>query len=339
VINDSVGLVLGSETPPAAIADIAATAERLGFAELWAPEDCFFNGGIATAAVALAATTRMRVGLGVVSGLVRHPAILAMELATLEGIYPGRILPGIGLGAPPWVEQMGLTPASQLAAVRETVTSFRRLLGGEELTFAGDVHRFDAVKLTHPPAVAPEIHMGVLGPRMLRLSGEIADGTIVSVMATPAYVTWLHEQVAAGQERAGRQGDRHRVTTFALYRVDADARRAKQLVRDVLAFYLYVAPKSALTDVYGVRDELLDMHERGDDDALALIGRELPDQWLEDLTVAGAPDECAAKIQALLDAGSDIVCLWPSPADGIAEMLELTAREVTPRVGAGALKP
>jgi 5,10-methylenetetrahydromethanopterin reductase len=338
-VNDSLGLVLGSETPPAAIAEIASTAERLGFAELWAPEDCFFNGGIATSAAALAATSRMRVGLGVVSAVARHPAILAMELATLEGIYPGRIMPGIGLGAPAWVAQMGLTPTSQLAAVRETVTTFRRLLGGEEVSFAGDVHSFQAVKLTHPPAAAPEIHVGVLGPRMLQLSGEVADGTVVSVMATPAYVAWMREQVAAGQERAGRRGQRHRVTTFALYRVDTDARRAKQLVRDMLAFYLYVAPKSALTDVYGIRDELLDMHQRGGDDALALIGRELPDQWVEDLTVAGDPDECATKIQALLDAGSDIVCLWPSPSDGIGDMLELTAREVMPRLASGVLNP
>jgi 5,10-methylenetetrahydromethanopterin reductase len=204
---------------------------------------------------------------------------------------------------------------------------------------SGDVHAFDGVALTHLPDPSPSIHMGVMGPRMLRLSGEVADGTVASVMATPPYIAWLREQVAAGQAAAGRAGEPHRVTTFALYRVDVDGRRAKAAIRDVLAFYLYVAPKSALTDVYGVAEELADMHARGGEDALALIARELPDQWVEDLTVAGDPDECAAKIQQLVDAGSDVVCLWPSPATGMRDVLELTAREVLPSLAAGPVAP
>jgi 5,10-methylenetetrahydromethanopterin reductase len=327
-----VGVVLGSETRPHAIPELARMAEELGFVELWAPEDCFFNGGIATAATALAATTRIRVGLGVLSGLARHPAILGMELATLGDLYPGRVQPGIGLGAPAWVAQMGLTPRSQLTAMRETVSTLRRLLDGDEVSFAGDVHSLKRVRLTHLPQQRTEIYMGVMGPRMLRLSGELADGTIVSVMSTPQYVRWLREQVATGQATAGRENDPHRVTTFTLFRVDTDARAAKQQVRNVLAFYLYVAPESALTDVYGIRDELLDMHRRGGDDPLGLITRELPDQWLEDLTVAGDPDECAYKVKRLIDAGSDVVCLWPSPADGTRDVLELTASEVLPRL-------
>jgi 5,10-methylenetetrahydromethanopterin reductase len=336
VERPDVGLVLGSDTPPTSIPGLAAAAERLGFGELWIPEDCFFNGGIATAATALAVTERIHVGLGVVAGLGRHPAVLAMEVATLAGVHPGRLTAGIGLGAPAWVAQMGLTPKSQLGAMRETVTSFKRLMAGEELTVAGEVHAFDRVALTHAPLESPPVHMGVLGPRMLRLSGEIADGTIVSVMGTPAYVSWLRERVAEGQALAGREGAPHRITTFALYRVDEDAKQAKRAVADVLAFYLFVAPRSALTDVYGIRDDLLSMHERGGARALELIRRELPAQWIDDLTISGSPDECAAKIEQLLHAGSDVVCLWPAPSDGVAEMLELTARRVLPRVGASS---
>jgi 5,10-methylenetetrahydromethanopterin reductase len=155
-------------------------------------------------------------------------------------------------------------------------------------------------------------------------------------MSTPPYVRWLRERVAEGQAAAGRDGAPHRVTTFALYRVDEDSVRAKQQIRDVLAFFLLIAPKSALTDVYGIRDELLALHEEGGDDVLGHITRSLPDQWLEDLTVAGDPAECAQKIQALLDAGSDVVCLWPAPSVGLAGQLELTAREVLGRLQVAA---
>jgi 5,10-methylenetetrahydromethanopterin reductase len=331
-VDDRIGIVLGSDIPPADVPRIAGQAERLGFAELWAPEDCFFNGGIAVAATALARTSTIRVGLGVLSGLARHPALLAMELATLAGLYPGRVLPGLGLGAPAWVEQMGLTPRSQLVAMRETVSAVRRLLGGETLHEAGETASYAQIALTHVPHGDLPIAMGVMGPRMLRLSGEIADGTVLSVMSTPPYVRWLRERVAEGQARASRDGAPHRITTFTLYRVDADGERAKREVRGVLAFYLFVAPQSALTDVYGIRDELLALHAEGGDDPLGHIAREMPDQWLEDLTVAGEPDECAEKIQRLLDAGSDAVCLWPAPSAGLPEQLELTSQEVLERL-------
>jgi 5,10-methylenetetrahydromethanopterin reductase len=58
----------------------------------------------------------------------------------------------------------------------------------------------------------------------------------------------------------------------------------------------------------------------------------MPDQWVDDLAIAGDPDECAAKIQALLDAGSDSVALFPMPVDRTAEIVEMTARDVLPKV-------
>lgn len=250
----------------------------------------------------------------------------------MERLYPGRVWPGLGLGVPAWIEQMGFHPKSPLTVLRESVTMVGRLLAGEEVTFDGKVFQFSGVKLTHPPADRPPVYMGVIGPKMLRLAGEVADGTVVSVLAGTAYVGWLREQVEEGMKAAGREGH-HRVATFALYGVDADAQKAKEELRNITAFYLSAVPRSSLTDVYGIRDELWDMYERGGADAAALIAREMPDQWVEDLAVAGDPDECAAKIQALLDAGSDSVCLYPMPVERSQEIVEITARDVLPKLG------
>lgn len=334
-IDSPLGLVVSSQAPPERIPQIAATAERLDFGELWLPEDYFFGGGIASAMAALHATAKLPIGLGVVSAMARHPALLAMELATVQRLHPGRLMPGIGLGVPHWVQQMGVMPKSSLAALRETLTSVRTLLEGGEMTQEGKVFSFDHVALTHPVTQVPPLYMGVIGPKMLQLAGEVADGTVVSVLAGATYLRWLRERLAEGQARAGRQGEHHRVATFALYGCDADAAQAKASLREVAAFYLAAVPKSALTDVYGVADELWDMNERGGADAAALIAREMPDRWVEDLVVAGDPDECAAKIQALLDAGSDSVLLFPTDHERIGEVAELTAREVLPQLRAG----
>src|SRR2546428_7183558 len=129
-----VGVVLGSHMPPERIVRTARRAEELGFGELWFSEDCFFAGAFSGIAATLAAAERLPVGLGVASAVTRHPAFLAMECATLARLHPGRFRPGVGLGVPFWLQQMGLMPRSPLGAVRECVESLRRLLAGEELT-------------------------------------------------------------------------------------------------------------------------------------------------------------------------------------------------------------
>lgn len=322
-----VGLVLGSALAPEEIGETARLGERLGFSELWLAEDYFFTGGISGAAIALAATERLPVGLGIVSAMVRHPAVLAMEISTLSRAYPGRLLPGIGLGVPGWVEQMGLLPRSQLGAMRECVTSVRRLLAGEELTEAGASFAFDNVQLTYPAQEPPPVYMGVIGPKMLELSGEVADGTIGSVLASPQYVTWARERIAAGQAKAGRSG-RHPFAAFAMFLVDRDGEAAKREIRKTMAFYLAAMPGNAMTEAYGIKEAAIELTKSGPE----AVERGMPDQWVEDLVIAGDPDECAEKIRRLLAAGADSVVLFPAGAEGTREMIELAAAAVLPKV-------
>ena len=217
-----VGLVLGSLLPPEDLTEAARAGERLGFGQLWMAEDCFFAGAVSGAAVVLGATERIPVGLGIVNAMVRHPALLAMELATLARTHPGRLVPAVGLGLPVWLRQLGLYPASPLGAMRDCVGSVRRLLAGEEISESGPSFHFERVQLSFPAAMP--LYMGVMGPKMLELSGEIADGTVLSVLASPAYVAWARERIAAGARRAGR-GEHHSISTFTLFAVDDDGER------------------------------------------------------------------------------------------------------------------
>ena len=74
-----IGIQIGASTSPADLPEVVRKAEELGYGELWLAEDYFQLGGIASAAIALAATDTIPVGLGVVAGVVRHPAVTAME--------------------------------------------------------------------------------------------------------------------------------------------------------------------------------------------------------------------------------------------------------------------
>lgn len=328
--RSQVGVVLGSSLPPARIPAMARRAEELGYGEVWLAEDYFFTGGISGATAALAATREIPVGLGIVSAMVRHPAVLAMELATMESMFPGRLLPGIGLGVPFWLDQMGIRPRSTLTALRECVTSTRRLLAGETLTDAGAVFAFDDVTLTHPPATELPLYMGVIGPKNLELSGEIADGTVVSVLAAPEYVRWTRERLAAGAAKAGRDPAQHRIACFVLFSVDSDGEKARESMRDATAFYLCAMGANALTDVHGSSDELRALIAQG---GMQAVSAGMPSSWLDDLVVAGDPAECAAKIRAYLDAGADSVVLFPTPVEDADAIVERAAAEVLPLLG------
>ena len=169
-------LLLG-DLPPGRLAEFSRHVEAAGFSELWLAEDYFFLSGFASAAIALQATTRIKVGIGAVANRVRHPAVTAMEATTLAGAFPGRFDSlGVGHGLPFWMRQMKLYPKSVLTSLREAVIGIRRLARGETLTESGEYYSYDQVKLVHP---APDLKIltAVVQARSMELTAQIADGS------------------------------------------------------------------------------------------------------------------------------------------------------------------
>jgi alkanesulfonate monooxygenase SsuD/methylene tetrahydromethanopterin reductase-like flavin-dependent oxidoreductase (luciferase family) len=174
-----VGMVLQPAIEPERLVDAARAADDAGVPEVWLWEDCFLAGGIAQAAMILASTPRIRVGIGVLPMPMRTVAVTAMELATLGRAHPGRLVPGLGHGVQSWMDQIGARVASPLTLMREYVPALRSLLAGETVTTSGRYVSLDAVALDHPPREPMRVLAAGEGPKTLRLTGEVADGTIV----------------------------------------------------------------------------------------------------------------------------------------------------------------
>ena len=194
------------------------------------------------------------------------------------------------------------------------------------LCLAGDEFVFTDVALAHPITGDLPVYMGVSGPRMLQLSGELADGTILSVGGGVNYVRWARKQIDEGRARAGRTAA-HRVTAFALYAVDDDRQRAREEIRGPLAFYKAAGGANAITDVEGISEALTTMIRRGGADAVA---REMPESWIEELSVCGTPKDCARRITALHEAGADSVALFPVSSGRTHQITRVTAERVLP---------
>lgn len=324
-----IGMMLHGGTAPSRLAELSQRVEQLGFGSLWLSEDYFFLGGVSSAAIALQATESIDVGIGILSAVVRHPAVTAMEVATLTNAFPGRLRTGIGHGLPAWTRQMGLYPKRPVAVLREVVESVRHLVAGETLTASDGHFTFDNVALTHPNAEPIELYTGVIGPKSLELSGEIADGTIMSVIAAPKYLEYVKRHVAAGAAKSGRDPDAHQLPTFVIYHADHDGDAARAAARLGVAFYLWAIGPTPMTDVYGINGELAALIEEG---GLEAVTDRMPADWLELFAISGTPADCAAQIPAFLEAGATSLVLAPYPTDQLDRMLEITASAVLPSI-------
>ncbi|MEU0192936.1 LLM class flavin-dependent oxidoreductase [Streptomyces afghaniensis] len=211
----ALGAVLRPQLPPEKLRDVVRTAEAAGLEELWLWEDCFLEGGVATASAALAWTERLRVGVGLLPVPLRNVALTAMETATLDRLYPGRFTLTVGHGVQDWMGQVGARAESPVTLLREYLDALRALLRGERVTRDGRYVKLDDVALGWPPLTAPEVLAGVTGPRSLRLAGEAADGTLLSEATPPDGVRKARRLIDEGRAAAGRT-DPHRVVVYLL---------------------------------------------------------------------------------------------------------------------------
>ncbi len=219
----TVGAVFLPQFPPERLRSVAEAADEAGLAQLWLWEDCFWAGGIASAAAALARTERLQVGVGLLPVPLRNVAITAMELAALHRMFPGRPVIGVGHGVQDWMGQVGARSESPLTLLREYVDALRALLAGESVSTQGRYVRLDRVQLGAPPAPVPAVLAGAEGPRTLRLVGGHADGTILTGGTTPVQVVQARELIEAGRAEAGRTGP-HPVSVYVLAAGGPDAR-------------------------------------------------------------------------------------------------------------------
>ncbi|MFJ9372308.1 LLM class flavin-dependent oxidoreductase [Streptomyces sp. NPDC101455] len=216
------GAVFRPQLPPERLRAVVQLADASGLEELWLWEDCFREGGISAAAAALAWSEQVRVGVGLLPVPLRNVAITAMEIATLDRLFPGRAIIGVGHGVQDWMGQVGARVESPVTLLREHLDALRALLRGERLTTDGRYVKLDDVALDWPPAGPVEILAGATGPRTLRLSGAAADGTILTASTPPDGVRRARQLIDEGRESAGRT-EPHKVVVYLLTATGPDA--------------------------------------------------------------------------------------------------------------------
>jgi alkanesulfonate monooxygenase SsuD/methylene tetrahydromethanopterin reductase-like flavin-dependent oxidoreductase (luciferase family) len=215
-------------------AALAQEAAQLGYTSLWTPEgagqDAFQLCAQRWAASCQVVPEGLITGIGVSPVLYRTPIAFAMSGGTVSQLTEGRFIMGIGAGGsyrPRTRQTLGLPPMSTLALMRDYLITVGQLVAGEEVTYQGEVVTLQGVKLAMSPPPRTPVYLGALGPEMLRLGGELADGICLN-WCTPEQIAWSRERIAEGAARVGRDPWRVQVVEYIRVCVDQDVEVARR---------------------------------------------------------------------------------------------------------------
>jgi len=296
----------GGLTPQQCV-EQAVAAERAGFSTVWFAENPFSRGAWPAAAACAVATHDIRIGLGVFNPYLRHPTLMAMEIAAFDELSEGRAVLGIGAGIPSRIKKTHAQTDRPIAAVRDAVTITRALLRGDTITYTGKAFSADGVRLDFPPRRADlPILTAAMGEQALRLCVEIADGVIISNLVPPAFTRRAVGIIREAAARAGRPAPRE-VVQYVPCEVREDGAEARRIAKRSVAAMLTAYATTAST----ATREAMSGYGRPDDVARAMerLGRgespenAIDDRLLAEYAIAGTPDECLAQCRRYGDAG------------------------------------
>ena len=302
--------------------DYVQYAEEKGFEAVWQAESRLVRDAIVPMAAYAAVTEKIQVGSGVINNWTRNIGLLAATFLTLDDLAPGRIICGIGAWWDPLAANVGITRRKPLKAMRETVEVLRRLLNMETVTYHGEFHHVDGIELDvvhgrrEPRDV--RIMIGATGPKMMEMTGEIADGAVMNYCVPPEYNDMALERLEAGAKKAGRTLDDIDRPQLIVCSVDHDHDRAIDYTRELLTQYLAQQPHIAKAS--GVSMDVVEEIQSilgwpATKEQVQAAKHLVPEDLIHRISASGTPDEARAKVQEYIDHGATCPILYPVGGD------------------------
>ena len=311
---------LGYPSDPLDAAQTAASADRAGFDRFWIPE----TRSDPTLAVALAAQPAPRIGLatGIAVAFARNPMSLATAANDLQLITAGRFTLGIGSQVAAHITRRYNMPWSHPAArMRDFIAAIRAIWAswdtGERLNYQGEYYSNTLMPPFFNPGPNPHgnpaIFLAAVGPHMVRVAGEVADGLLCHTFTTERFLreTTL-PALEDGRARSGRTPEEVQVSVAPMVTIaGADGPDPADLreIRRQISFYGATPGYRAVLDLHGLgglADELATMAraQRWDD-----MPDAIEDSVLDLFAIVGTPDQVFTEIATRYGQLAQRVCL------------------------------
>lgn len=324
--------------------ELAREAVQLGYTSAWTPAGLARDAFQVCAQWATATEDLVEGGINtgilVVPVGMWSPAVLAATAGTLGELTGNRFVLGVGSGNMEALARLGVKAPPPLEMMRDYLVTLRRLLNGERVTHHGQAVRLDDIGLQFRPPAVP-VYLAALGPQMIRLAGELADGVALN-WCTPEQVAWSRERVVEGARRAGRDPDRVRLVEYIRVCIDDDVAAARHgLARAVLPYALAHPGASIVTGYrahFGrmgfdeVLNELVEMRARRVPDTE--LAKRIPSALLSRVGYFGTAEGAAAEFRRLAQ-GLDLAIVRVVAARPGLDSVRAVMRACSPALTAG----
>ena len=283
--------------------------EPAGYTAVFLPE-ITGRDALVTLGMFAGETRRLLLGTGVLPMRSRTPLLTAMGAATVHERSGGRLILGLGTG------EVGRGALDEL---RETVRRVRALLRGETLEEGGG----DSVTLSLPPGREVPIWVSALGPKAMRLAGEIADGVILN-WCPPERVSFARARIAEGAEAAERDPVSVTVAVYVRAWVGRDEAEAMSALRAMAGRYASYRAYRRQFEQVGLGPQAAvagQAHRAG-------RSEDVPEVLVRSVCAVG--DGARDRLDAFREAGADLPIVYPVATADPAASIEATLRALAP---------
>ena len=310
------GLGFWGETAEEYLA-VAQQAEAAGFHSVWSNE--LHRTALVQLAAIATRTSRVKLGTGIVLAFVRSPFITALEALDLDEIAQGRLILGLGSGVQRlnenWYNVRFGKPVPHLREMVQVIRLLLESLGkGDPISFEGEYTRLNVRGYRRPYRPAQEhipIYLAGVGPLMVRLAGEVADGWLGHDLGAPRYPRdIILPRLQEGLDRAGRSRQDIQVCPSAICAISRDPREARRAAAGMVAFYATVRTYTSFFAFHGFESVLPRVQEAFRRGAVPTMLDAVPDEMVDAYTVSGTIDQVRKKL-AVYDEVSDMIKLSP----------------------------
>ena len=291
--------------------ELSSQAEKNGFEAVWVPEGGGRDSLTSLATIAMK-TDAVKLGTGILPIFARTPTNTAMGAAGMAAVSDGRFLLGLGVGHAPTVESRDGIPFNQpMTRMRETIQIIKALLSGEEVNFTGKQFKITGASMgAATPKTKVPIYIAALGPQMLEMVGELADGVLMNWTAVD-YLGEAIGHIKRGAEKAGRDPNEIDIAGYVRVAVGDNLTESRVSLRRQVARYAsnpfyrnFFAQTGFDKEMSAAAAALADGNL---DKAADSITEEMQDQ----VAIVGTVEECWAALEKRRAAGLQLPVIAP----------------------------
>ena len=330
---ENIGVGTDGATSMSETVELAKQAEALGFHSFWLAEGYHSRSAVVRATLIATATSQIKIGLGILSPHTKHPALLAMDGASLGELARDRVILGVGrvLNA---LRKHAIDSGGSLQLIKESIEIVKGMLGGSQFQYSGSRFKIASPgsRLELEPCGKLPVYVGATGPEMLRLAGQYADGVLFNYPCTPGFIRYAMPIIEEGLSRAGRKLADFDVAAYLLISVDNDEKAALNAAKRFVVQKLPTRHSDMLRHAGVTAAEMGAVRESIEKLGLMKAAAIIDQDIVRKVTIAGTPDQIVQGLTRFLGTGLKLPIAWEIIGPDRRRSLDLLARAVLPKL-------